>query len=77
MASNGADPQQVNCSKSSCGDDEQDTVREPEIKCDREALKMAEKLTGKEKLSLALSKTTDLLQEMVIQNQNQSRNDNF
>ena len=50
-------------------------------KSDREALKMAEKLleysrfNGKEKLSLVLSKTTDLLQEMVAQKQ--SRIDNF
>ena len=83
MASNEEDPQLVNCTKTSHGDDEEDTIGEPEIKCDREALKMAEKLleysrfNGKEKLSLVLSKTTDLLQEIVIQNQKQSRIDNF
>ena len=44
MASNEEDPQLVNCTKSSRGDDEEDTVGEPEIKYDREALKMAEKL---------------------------------
>ena len=82
MASNEEDPQLVNCTKNSCGDDEEDTVGEQEIKSDPEALKMAEKLlkysrfNGKEKLSLVLSKTTDL-QEMVIQNQKQSRIDNF
>ena len=78
MASNEDDPQLVNCTKTSCRDDEEDTVGfgEPEIKSDWEALKMAEMLleysrfNGKEKLSLVLSKTTDLLQEMVIQNQN-------
>ena len=58
MASNEEDPQLVNCTKTSHGDDEEDTIGEPEIKCDREALKMAEKLleysrfNGKEKLSL-------------------------
>ena len=82
MASNEENPQLVNCtSKTSHGDDEEDTVGEPEINSDREALKMAEKLleysrfNGKEKLSLVLSKTTDLLQEMVAQKQ--SRIDNF
>ena len=44
MASNEEDPQLVNCTKSSRGDDEEDTVGEPEIKSNREALKMAEKL---------------------------------
>ena len=83
MASNEGNPQLVNCTKSSRGDDEEDTVGEPEIKSNREALKMAEKLleyfrfNGREKLSLVLSTTTDLLQEMVIQNQKQSRIDNF
>ena len=83
LASNEEDPQLVNCTKMSRGDDEEDTVGEPEIKSDREALKMAEKLlefsrfNGKEKLSLVLSKTTDLLQEIVIQNQKQSTIDNF
>ena len=72
-----------NCTKTSRGDDEEVTVGEPEIKSDREALKMAEKLleysrfNRKEKLSLVLSKTTDLLKEMVIQTQTQSRIDNF
>ena len=47
MASNEEDPQLENCTKSSRGDDEEDTVGEPEIKSDWEALKMAEKLTGK------------------------------
>ena len=85
MASNEGNPQLVNCTKLSYWDDEEDTVGEPEIKSDWEALKMAEKLleyfrfNGREKLSLVLSTTTDLLQEMVIQNQNQkqSRIDNF
>ena len=51
-------------------DDEEE--KESEIKCDREALQMAEKLLeyarfkGNEKLSLVLSKSTDLLQEIVI-----------
>ena len=40
MASNEEDPQLVK----SRGHDEEDTVGEPEIKPDREALKMAEKL---------------------------------
>ena len=81
MASNKEDPELVNCTKTSRGYDEEDTVGEPEIKSDREALKMAEKLleysrfNGKEKLSLVLSKTTDLLQEIVAQKQ--SRIDNF
>ena len=50
----------------------------PEIKSDREALQMAEKLLeyaryeGNEKLSLVLSKSTDLLQEIVIRNQEKS-----
>ena len=78
MASNEDDPQLVNCTKMSHRDDEEDTVGlgEPEIKSDREVLKMAEMLpeysrfNRKEKLSMVLSKTTDLLQEMVIQNQN-------
>ena len=75
MASNEENPQLVNCTKSSRGDDEEDTVGKPEIKSDREVLKMAETLleycrfNGKEKLLLVLSKTTGLLQEMVIQNQ--------
>ena len=44
---------------------------------DREALQMVEKLLeyakfeGNEKLSLVLSKSTDLFQEIVIRNQNQ------
>ena len=44
MASNKEDPELVNCTKTSRGYDEEDTVGEPEIKSDREALKMAEKL---------------------------------
>ena len=44
MASNEGNPQLVNCTKLSYGDDEEDTVGEPEIKSDQEALKMAEKL---------------------------------
>ena len=50
----------------------------PEIKSDQEALQMAEKLLecarykGNEKLSLVLSKSTELLQEIVIRNQKQS-----
>ena len=53
----------VNCTKTSHGDDEEDTIGEPEIKPNREALKIAKKLleysrfNGKEKLSLVLSKT--------------------
>ena len=49
-----------------------------EIKSDWEALQMAEKLLkyarykGNEKLSLVLSKSTDLLQEIVVRNQKQS-----
>ena len=57
-------------------DDEEE--KESEIKSDREELQMAEKLLeyarfkGNEKLSLVLSKLTDLLQEIVIRNQKQS-----
>ena len=57
-------------------DDEEEKA--PEINSDREALQMAEKLLeyarykGNEKLSLVLSKSTDLLQEIVIRNQKQS-----
>ena len=56
-------------------DDEEEMAQG--IKCDREALQMAEKLLeyarfkGNEKLSLVLSKSTVLLQEIVIQNQKQ------
>ena len=58
--------------KASCVDDEEE--KELEIKSDREALQMAEKLIeyvrfkGNEKLSLVLSKSTDLLQGIVIRN---------
>ena len=57
-------------------DDEEE--KESEIKSDREALQMAEKhleygrFKGNEKLSLVLSKSTDLLQEIVIRNQKKS-----
>jgi len=57
-------------------DDEEEKVLE--IKSDWEALQMAEKLLenarfqGNEKLSLVLSKSTDLFQEIVIRNQKQS-----
>ena len=57
-------------------DDEEEMAQE--IKCDSEALQMAEKLLeyarfkGNEKLSLVLSKSTVLLQEIVIRNQKQS-----
>ena len=57
------------------GDEEE---KESEIKSDREALPTAEKLLeyarfkGNEKLSLVLSKLTDLLQEIGIPNQKQS-----
>ena len=57
-------------------DDEEEMAKE--IKCDREALQMAEKLLeyarfkGNEKLSLVLSKSTVLLQEIIIRNQKQS-----
>ena len=57
-------------------DDEEEMAQE--IKCDREALQMAEKLLeyarfkGNEKLLLVLSKSTVLLQEIVIRNQKQS-----
>ena len=50
----------------------------PEIKSNREALKTAEKLLeyarskGRERLSLVLSKSTDMLQEMVLQKQKQA-----
>ena len=50
----------------------------PEIKSNREALKTAEKLLeyarskGSERLSLVLSKSTDMLQEMVLQKQKQA-----
>ena len=53
-----------------CVDDEEEMA--PEIKSDLEALQMAKKLLeyarfkGNEKLSLVLSKSTDLLQEKVI-----------
>ena len=62
--------------KALCVDDGEEKA--PEIKSDREALQMAEKLLeyaryeGNEKLSLVLSKSTDLLQEIVIRNQEQS-----
>ena len=62
--------------KALCVDDEKDMAQE--IKCDREALQMAEKLLeyarfkGNEKLSLVLSKSTVLLEEIVIRNQKQS-----
>ena len=57
-------------------DDEEEMAQE--IKCDRETLQMAEKLLeyarfkGNEKLLLVLSKSTVLLQEIVIRNQKQS-----
>lgn len=57
-------------------DDEKEMAQE--IKCDREALQMAKKLLeyarfkGNKKLSLVLSKSTVLLQEIVIRNQKQS-----
>ena len=57
------------------GDEEE---KESEIKSDREALQTAEKLLeyarfkGNEKLSLVLSKLTDLLQKIGIPNQKQS-----
>ena len=57
-------------------DDEEEMAQE--ITCDCEALQMAEKLLeyarfkGNEKFSLVLSKSTVLLQEMVIRNQKQS-----
>ena len=56
--------------KALCVKDEEEKA--PEIKSNREALQMAEKLLeyarfkGNEKLSLVLSKSTDLLQEIVI-----------
>ena len=62
--------------KALCVDDGEEKAQE--IKSDREALQMAEKLLeyarykGNEKLSLVLSKSTDLLQEIVIRNQKQS-----
>ena len=62
--------------KALCVDDEEEMAQE--IKSDREALQMAEKLLeyarfkGNEKLSLVLFKSTDLLQEIVIRNQKQS-----
>ena len=64
--------------KALCVDDEEE--KESQIKSDREALQMAEKLLeyarfkGNEKLSLVLSKSTALLQEteeIVIRNQKQ------
>ena len=54
---------------------EEEEERAPEIKCNREALQTAEKLLeyarskGNERLSLVLSNSTDLLQEMALQNQ--------
>ena len=57
-------------------DDEEEMAQE--IKCDPEALQMAEKLLeyarfkGNAKLSLVLSKSTILLQQIVIRNQKQS-----
>ena len=62
--------------KALCVDDEEEKALE--INSDREAVQMAEKLLeyarykGNEKLSLFLSKSTDLLQEIVIRNQKQS-----
>ena len=60
-----------------CVDDEED--KESEIKSDREALQMAEKLhleyarfKGNEKLSLVLSKSKDLFEEKVMRNEKQS-----
>ena len=55
--------------------DEEEQQRAPDIESNREALQTAEKLLeyarskGNEKLSLVLSKSTDLLQEMVLQNE--------
>ena len=55
--------------------DEEEQERAPDIESNREALQTAEKLLeyarskGNEKLSLVLSKSTDLLQEMVLQNE--------
>ena len=57
-------------------DDEE--KKAPEMKSNWEVLQMAKKLLayarfkGNEKLSLLLSKSTDLLQEIVIRNQKQS-----
>ena len=59
-----------------CVDDKNEKATE--IKSDQEAPKMAEKILeyarfrGNEKLSLVLSNSTDLLQEIVIRNQKQS-----
>ena len=59
-----------------CVDDKEEKA--PEMKYDQEALQLAKKLLeyarfkGNEKLLLVLSKSTDLLQEILIQNQKQS-----
>ena len=59
--------------KAPCVEEEQE--RAPDTESTREALQTAEKLLeyawskGNEKLSLVLSKSTDLLQEMVLQNE--------
>ena len=59
--------------KAPCVEEEQE--RAPDIESTREALQTAEKLLeyarskGNEKLLLVLSKSTDLLQEMVLQNE--------
>ena len=77
MVQNDQDPeiQEEIGAKALCVDDEE---KAPEINSDWEALQMAEKLLeyarykGNEKLALVLSKSTDLLQEIVIRNQKQS-----
>ena len=78
MVQNDQDPeiQEGIGAKVLCVDDEEEKA--PEIKSNRETLQMAENLLeyarckGNEKLSLVLSKSTVLLQEIVIRNHKQS-----
>lgn len=66
------------CVKAPCVEEEEEEERALEIKSNREALQTAEKFLeysrskGNERHSLVLSKSTNLLQEIVRQNQKQA-----
>lgn len=66
------------CVKAPCAEEEEEKERAPEIKSNLEALQTAEKFLeysrskGNERHSLVLSKSTNLLQEIVLQNQKQA-----
>ena len=66
------------CVKALCVEEEEEKERAPEIKSNREALQTAEKFLeysrskGNERHSLVLSKSTNLLQEIVRQNKKQA-----